>query len=134
MSKGFLWRKYILPYDLDGGDGTLSLQYGEVRGRYPQLTRWDQMGGAEIGFVHLGFDGPPIAVCYDLQGALALFNDTLGKTGSMVVDMMNLEESFRTLILAAFMGSDTPFFWTSSNDWRTEVNDFIHGKHSGGTP
>lgn len=102
---------------------------------YPHLTRWEQLEDALIGAVRYDPLGAPVAVCYDLQKALNIFStQVLGSTGSYVVDAMETVDNFKGLLLNSFMGPDTPFFWSSSDDWGKEVQHFCNNVGSYAAP
>lgn len=113
---GFLWRKYVCPCKVDPKSGPVLVRT-KVGKKHPHLTRWQFLEDAEIGFVYMDPDGPPTAVCYDLVVAAREFESHMGKTRSHVIDSIYLMETFQHLLLNAFFGADTPFFWSSHDVW-----------------
>ena len=120
---GYLWRKYCCGAPI-GEPGFPVLRKLEVGNLYPELMRWGALGESMIGLVYADEEGPPTAVCYDLQGALKLFSEELGKTQSRVIDAMETVEAFTMLIMGAYADGSTPYFYSDSEDWFNEVSIF----------
>jgi len=119
---GFIWRKYVCALPVSGEIKVGTASYKS----YPHLMRWELLEDAFCGVVYLQKDGPPSAICYDLQAAMALFHKSiLGGTNSRVVDIMSSVESFNLMILNAYAGGDTPFFWSKSDSWDTEMYHLV---------
>ena len=121
---GFIWRKYACPIPL--GEVGMPELIRRPEGRlYPELMRWDLIGAAFAGFVRPAPDLLPQAVCYDLQTAFSIVrDDVLGSTGSRVVDMVELSDFMTSNLLGCFAGPDTPYFFSDSGSWLSELRRF----------
>lgn len=122
---GFLWRKYCVAIPA-GRPGYPVVVPANTRGMYPGLMRWDQMEAAVLGVVLPREDLLPQAICYDMDRALLVLSGILGRSGSRVIDVMDVAEFFCRNLLGAYAGGDTPFFWSPDDNWDDILVRFNH--------